>query len=166
MKKTQKTSAIILVLLLAATVYGLLRTAEVPKLAPSGGKNPRTAVNAFLVDHTPLKSAQRLARAVTSDEEIPLAKNALKLADYEVDLAYEAVRSDFKRHPPALSAQAREIKDRLEKVQKLVADDEAQIAALKESVSKTTQPAKKETLQGRLDDVEADRDLAEDEVNT
>jgi small-conductance mechanosensitive channel len=165
MKTTQKIAAIVLVLLLGATAYGLFRTAETPKLAPSPGKGQRAA-DAPLVDHTPLMSAQHLAQLVTTDEEIPLAKKALQLADYEVDLAYDAARSDVKRHPPALSKEAQEIKDRLEKVQKLVADDEAQMARLKDLVGKAKDPDKKEKLQEQLDDVEADRDLAEDEVTT
>jgi small-conductance mechanosensitive channel len=165
MKTTQKIAAIVLVILLGATAYGLFHTAETPKLAPSPGKGQRAA-DAPLVDHTPLASAQHLAQLVTADEEIPLAKKALQLADYEVDLAYDAARSDVKRHPPALSKEAQEIKDRLEKVQKLVADDEAQMARLKDIVGKTKDPEKKEKLQEQLDDVEADRDLAEDEVTT
>ena len=166
MKSTQKITAIVLVVLLGATVYGLIRTADSPKVAPLAGKDKPVAANAPLVDHTPLKSAQQLAQLVTTDEEIPLAKKALQLADYEVDLAYDAARSDVKRHPPALSKEALEIKDRLEKVQKLVADDEAQMAQLKDLIAKAKDPEKKNKLQERLGDVEADRDLAEDEVTT
>ena len=166
MKSTQKITAIVLVVLLGATVYGLIRTADSPKVAPLAGKGKPVAANAPLVDHTPLKSAQQLAQLVTTDEEIPLAKKALQLADYEVDLAYDAARSDVKRHPPALSKEALEIKDRLEKVQKLVADDEAQMAQLKDLIAKAKDPEKKNKLQERLGDVEADRDLAEDEVTT
>jgi small-conductance mechanosensitive channel len=166
MKSTQRIAAIVLVVLLGATVYGLIRTADSPKLAALGGKGKPVAANAPLVDHTPLKSAQQLAQLITTEEEIPLAKKALQLADYEVDLAYDAARSDVKRHPPALSKEAVEIRDRLEKVQKLVADDEAQMAQLKDLVAKAKDPEKKDKLQERLGDVEADRDLAEDEVTT
>ena len=74
MKSTQKITAIVLVVLLGATVYGLIRTADSPKVAPLAGKDKPVAANAPLVDHTPLKSAQQLAQLVTTDEEIPLAK--------------------------------------------------------------------------------------------
>lgn len=164
MKTTQKITAIVLVLLLGATGYGLLRTAEGPKLSPSSGKNQHAA-SAPLVDQTPLKSAQLLAPVAVTEEELSLAKEALKLADYEVDLAYDAALHEARQHPPALSPEAKEAKQRLQKAQKLVADDEAQMAQLTTLIAKTKDPEKKEKLQEQLDSVEADRDLASDEAD-
>jgi small-conductance mechanosensitive channel len=164
MKTTQKIGAIVLVLLLGGTVFGLLRTSDAPKLSAFAKKDKRAA-NEPLVDHTPLKSAQQLALLAATEEELPLAKQALRLADYEVDLAYEAALSDARQHPPALSAEAKEAKERLQRAQKLVADDEAQMAQLKDIVGKTKDPERKEKLQERLDGVEADRDLAADEAD-
>jgi len=163
MKTTQKVTAIVLVLLLAATAYGLFLTASAPRLPRSAGKGRRGS-NA-LVDHTPLKTAQALAQLATMQAELPLAKRALRLADYEVDLAYDAALRDARQHPPVLSAEAKDAKDRLQKAQKLVVDDEAQMAQLKDIVAKTKDEEKKEKLQERLDGVEADRDLAVDEVD-
>jgi small-conductance mechanosensitive channel len=165
MKTTQKIAAIVLVLLLGVTAYGLFRTAESPKLVPSGEKGKHAAANAPLVDHTPLQTAQQLSQQAATDGEITLAKQALRQGDYEVDLAYDAALSNARQHPPALSAEAKEAKDRLQKAQKLVADDEAQMAQLKEIVAKTKDPGKKEKLQEQLDGVEADRDLAADEAD-
>ncbi len=160
MKTTQKITAIVLVLLLAATAYGLFLTTSAPRVPRSG----RRGSNA-LVDHTPLKTAQALAQLATMQAELPLARRALRLADYEVDLAYDAALRDVRQHPPLLSAEAKDAKDRLQKAQKLVADDEAQMAQLKDIVAKTKDEEKKEKLQERLDGVEADRDLAVDEVD-
>jgi len=162
----QKTIAIVLVLLLAATVYGIIRTAEPPKTAPSLGKG-KAAVKQEepLVEQTPLKTAQQLAQQVTTPDERPLALEALRLADYEVDLAYEAALRNARAHPPALSADAKEAKDRLQKAQKLMADDDARMAALKDIIAKTKDEDRKEKLQEQLDAVEADRDLASDEAD-
>lgn len=164
MKTTQKIAAIVLVILLGATAYGLFRTGEAPKLSSSPGKGQRAA-DAPLVDQTPLKSAQLLAPFATTEEELALAKEALRLADYEVDLAYDAALHEAKQHPPVLSAEAKEAKQRLQKAQKLVADDEAQMAQLTSVIAKTKDPEKKERLQEQLDGVEADRDLAVDEAD-
>ncbi len=165
MKTTQKIAAIVLVLLLGATAYGLFRTAEAPKLSPSSEKGQRAATSVPLVDQTPLKTAQQLAQLATIEEELPLAKEALRLADYEVDLAYDAALHEARQHPPALSAEAKEAKQRLQKAQKLVVDDEAQMARLKDVIDKTKDSEKKEILQEQLDGVEADRDLAVDEAD-
>ncbi|HTT32983.1 MAG TPA: mechanosensitive ion channel domain-containing protein [Methylomirabilota bacterium] len=162
----QKTIAIMLVLLLGATVYGIIRTAEPPEVAPSVGKG-KTAVASEepLVDQTPLKTAQQFAQQVTTADERPLALEALRLADYEVDLAYDAALRNAQEHPPALSADAKEAKDRLQKAQKLMADDDARMAALKEVIAKTRDEDRKEKLQEQLDAVDADRDLASDEAD-
>jgi small-conductance mechanosensitive channel len=166
MKSTQKIFAALLVLLLGATAYGLFRTAQ-PAGAPrnNGKSNLASAAQAPLVDQTPLKTAQQLAQLATMEEELPLAKEALRLADYEVDFAYDAALSEARKHPPALSAEAKESKERLQKAQKLVAEDEAQMAQLKDLVAKTKDPEKKEKLQEQMDGVEADRDLAIDEAD-
>jgi len=162
----QKTIAIVLVLLLGATVYGIIRTVEPPKVPASVSKG-KTAVNLEqpLVDQTPLKTAQELAQQVTTSDERPLAQEALRLADYEVDLAYEAALRDAREHPPALSADAKEAKDRLQKAQKLMVEDDARMAALKELIAKTKNEDRKEKLQEQLDAVGADRDLASDEAD-
>jgi small-conductance mechanosensitive channel len=165
MKTTQRIAAIVLVILLGATAYGLLRTAQTPNLVPLGGKSQRAANAGPLVDQTPLKTAQQLALLAPAEGELPLAKEALRLADYEVDLAYDAALREARQHPPALSAEAKEAKERLQRAQKLVGDDEAQMAQLKDIVAKTKDPEKKEKLQEQLDGVEADRDLAEDEAD-
>lgn len=163
MRKSQKITAVVLVVLLAATAYGLFLTARAPRL-PSSGKGRRGS-NAPLVDHTPLKTAQALEQLATSKRELPLAKRAVRLADYEVDLAYDAALRRARQNPPVLSAEAKDAKERLQKAQKLVADDEVRIAQLKDIVAKTKDPDKKEKWQEQLDGVEADRDLAVDEVD-
>jgi small-conductance mechanosensitive channel len=165
MRTTQKIAAIVLALLLGATIYGLLRTAEAPKVPPSAGKNKTVAPSAPLIDQTPLTTAQQLAQLPTTTEELPLAKEALRLADYEVDLAYDAALRNARQHPPPLSPEAKQDKERLQKAQKLVVDDEAQMAQLTSLIAKTKDPEKKEKLQEQFDGVEADRDLASDEVD-
>ena len=49
----------------------------------------------------------------SSSEEEPFAKEALRLADHQMDLAYAAAEREAEDHPPALSAQAKEIQTRL-----------------------------------------------------
>ena len=120
MKTTQKIFAIVLVLLLGVTVYGLIRTVDLPKAPPSKGQgNYSVATQGSLVDQSPLRTAQKLAQAADTPEEQALSKEAMRLVDHELDLAYESARRDAQDHPPTMSPEAKEIQARLDKAQKL-----------------------------------------------
>ncbi len=165
MKLSQKLGAVLLVLLLGATVYGLIRTTSPPNAPPSPGKGKSAAsVQAPLVDQSPLKTAQRLAQLATTPEEAALAKEALRLADYEVDLAFAAALRDAAENPPKLSPEAQEIEARLQKAQKLLKKDQALVVHLADAEAKATGD-KKEVLGDQLDLAKAELELDQDEVD-
>ena len=165
MKTYQKIAAIVLVLLLGVTIVGLRRTGNATRTATPTGKNKHAADNVLLVDETPLKTAQQLAQQASTPEELELAKDALRVVNRELDLAYDAARHELKEHPPALNADAKEAKDRLEKAQKLLIAYQAQLDRLNDAVAKEKNPDKKDDLTELRDDAEADRDLAQDELD-
>jgi small-conductance mechanosensitive channel len=165
MRPIQKIVAIILVLLLAATVYGLIRTTAPLHVSPSVGKGKQAvAVQPPLVDQSPLKTAQQLAQLANTPEERPLAEEAVRLGDYEVDLAFAAALRDAAENPPKLSPEAKEITTRLQKSQKLLQKDQALVAQLTEAEAKAT-GAKKEALGDQLDLAKAEVELDQDEVD-
>ena len=165
MKTTQKLNAAVLVLLLGGTIYGLLRTGHPVATPTTNGKgNHATAVQAPLVDQTPLETAQRLAKMATSAEELPFAQEALRLGDQEMDLAFAAAVRDAREHPPVLSAEAKEIQARLQKAEKALEADNVQV----EQLTKTSEKAsgeKKDALDDRLDLAKAQLELDQDEVD-
>ncbi len=165
MRSRQKISAVVLVLLLGAVVYGLIRTTE-PPAASSSQDNGKHGVPSRvpLVDQSPLKTAQRLAQLATTPEERPLAEEALRLADREVDLAFAAALRDAAENPPVLSPEAKEIEARLQKAQKLLKADQALVAQLTDAEAKATGD-KKETLGDQLDLAKAELELDQDEVD-
>jgi len=165
MRSRQKISAVVLVLLLGAVVYGLIRTTE-PQAVPSSQDNGKHGVPSRvpLVDQSPLKTAQQLAQLATTPEERPLAEEALRLADREVDLAFAAALRDAAENPPVLSPEAKEIEARLQKAQKLLKADQALVAQLTDAEAKATGD-KKETLGDQLDLAKAELDLDQDEVD-
>src|SRR6266699_568069 len=165
MRSRQKISAVVLVLLLGAVVYGLIRTTE-PQAVPSSQDNGKHGVPSRvpLVDQSPLKTAQRLAQLATTPEERPLAEEALRLADREVDLAFAAALRDAAENPPVLSPEAKEIEARLQKAQKLLKADQALVAQLTDAEAKATGD-KKETLGDQLDLAKAELELDQDEVD-
>src|SRR5712692_1498082 len=164
MKTPQKTAAFLLLLVLVAAVYGLIRTAEPLKKPPSLGKGNNHAAQAPLVDQSPLKTAQQLAHLATSPEEQPLAQEALRLADHEVDLAFAAALRDAAENPPELSPEAKEIEARLQKAQKLLQRDQALVAQLTDAEAKAIGD-KKEVLGDQLDLAKAELELDRDEVD-
>src|SRR5690242_10520212 len=88
-KPIQKSLSLLLVALLIATVYGLIRTGRGTGGSPAAAPSPSTTPDqAPLVDQTPLLTAQALAHMPTPAAELPFAQQALQLGDQEMDLAF------------------------------------------------------------------------------
>ncbi|HEX8765802.1 MAG TPA: mechanosensitive ion channel domain-containing protein [Candidatus Acidoferrum sp.] len=165
MRPFQKILAITLVLLLGATVYGLIRTNEPPRVTPSVGKGKQPAgAQAQLVDQSPLKTAQKLSEFPMSEDEKPLAGEALQLADREVDLAFDQAMHEAKDNPPVLQGEAKSIEARLEQAQKVLENDKAQVAQLTAAAAKATGD-RKESLEDDLAIAQEDLNLAQNEVD-
>jgi small-conductance mechanosensitive channel len=162
MKSLHTTAAIFLVLLLAGVGYGVLRTEPPAVTLPS--TTPASAAGQTSVDQAPLKTAQELATLVTLPEERPHAQEALRLADHEVDIAFTAALRDVTQHPPALSDEAKKIQARLQRSERSLANDKAQIAQLTTGVEKASGDAK-DSLEDQLDIANAQEELDQDEVD-
>ena len=95
MKSTQRSAAIILLILLGATVYALIRTGTATPnyLAPTTTQISNPA-EPELIDQRPLQTAQQFAKMTTTAEEKPFVEEALALADKEMDLAFAAAVLD------------------------------------------------------------------------
>jgi small-conductance mechanosensitive channel len=165
MKMMQKVAATALLVLLGAAVYGFFRTGQ-PVSAPA--KSAKTVsdgpAQAPMVDQTPLLTAQRLAQMPTSKEEKPFAEEALRLGDHEMDLAFAAAVRDAEENPPVLSAEAKEIEARLQKAEKALDRDKAQVAQLTAASDKAGE-GKRDALDDQLDVAKAEQDLDQDEVD-
>jgi small-conductance mechanosensitive channel len=171
MKTLHRVAGVVLVLLLAAAAYGVFRTEPLapalPVTAPAVTAKPGSSVPAAappLVDQTPLKIAQQLAPLTTLPQERPLAQEALRLTDHEVDLAFTSALRDAAQHPPPLSPEAKEIQARLQKAEKALANDQAQVAQLSAADAKVTGD-KKDALDDELDIANAQQELDQDEVD-
>src|SRR2546423_487199 len=151
MRMKKRLLAVGLMVLLLAAAYGLVRTRPresqvsyrlviTNSIAAPGSLANLTAtqaplVQAPVVDDTPLTTAQELARAGISPDEVPLAQEALRVADHEVDLAFAAALHDAKEHPPVLKGEAKQIAERLQKAEKLAQDQQARVQQLTQSVA-------------------------------
>ncbi len=164
MKTRTKITAIVLVVLLAVTAYGLYRTnrpfvAIRAILAPLGTIQAQSAV-----DQSPLTTAQALAQLPNSPMEQKLAQEALRLADREVDWAFAAALHEAAENPPPLSAEAKQIQDRLAKAQKALDFDTAQVAFIAAAAAKASGP-NKEQLNENLTLMKSQMELDQNEVD-
>jgi small-conductance mechanosensitive channel len=165
MKSKQRSTLIILLLLLGATVYALIRT-RTPSQSPiapitTGASN---AGQPELIDQTPLQTAQQFAKMPTTVEEKPFAEQALALGDHEMDLAFAAAVLDVQTHPPVLSAEAKAAQARLQKREDAVDSSKQRVNALTAAVDKAS-GSKQDALDNQLDVAKAQLELDQDEVD-
>jgi small-conductance mechanosensitive channel len=158
MRKTQRIGAMVLLVLLAVAIYGFLETRRPPE-----EKQSVVAVKA-LVDQSSLTTALQLAPLATTHEERTLAEEALRLADFDVDQAFDNALRRARLHPPALSAEGKQAQARLDKEEKLLEADQELVKQLTDQSAKASE-AKKDALKADLLQAQADVDLAQDEVN-
>jgi small-conductance mechanosensitive channel len=160
MRTAQKIAAGALVVVLGAAGFGIWKLGHTSTVS---AKKKVAAAQAALVDPTPLKTAQALAQLADTPEEQELAKEALRLGDYELDLSFNIVLQDAEAHPPDLSAEAKEIQSRLQKAQKLQQGLQTQADQLTAEIAKAS-AAKKDALQDQLDLAKASLDVASNDV--
>ena len=172
MKNLSRIAGVVLALLLGAAAYGIFRTeppaASLPVSTPASASvttgTSTPAASQPVVDQTPLKIAQQLAPLATLPEERPLAQDAIRLTDHELDIGFAAALRDAALHPPPLSPEAKEIQSRLQKAEKALENDQAQIAQLTAADAKATGD-KKDALDDQLDIANAQQELDQDEVD-
>jgi small-conductance mechanosensitive channel len=164
MKSKQRSAALILLVLLGATVYALVRT-RTP--APNFLVSTTTAVSngqPEFVDQRPLQTAQQFAKMPTTAEEKPFAEQALALGDHEMDLAFAAAVLDVQDHPPVLSAEAKAIQARLQKREDALDSSKKRVDVLTAAEEKAS-GSKKDALDDQLDLAKAQLELDQDEVD-
>jgi len=162
MRPVQKIFAIIVVLLLGATVYGFIRTSQTSRAAKNSG-GASGAASTSIVDQTTLQTAEKLARMPTAEEERPFAQDALQIADKDMDLAYSAAKRELQEHPVAQSPTAKQIETRLKQAEDTLAADDALVERLTAQEAKAT-GARKDELHDQLVLATANQQEHQDEV--
>ncbi len=152
----------LIVVLLLATAAGLYFTSEWHAAGPR--KAAAAAEALATVDLSLMRTAQELSRLSVSPEEQELAKEALRLADHDTDVAFAAALRDAADHPIVPNPQQREIQARLQRAQKLVESDKKEIARLTPLVEKA-EGDKKDELELALQIARAEEELDQEEVN-
>src|SRR6266568_7485140 len=107
METTKKIATITLIILLAVIAYGLFGTGRSTTASQTTpGSASSQAVQGSAIDQTPLDTARRLVQMPTSADELPLAEEALRLGDREMDLAFAAAVSEARMHPVGIECRS------------------------------------------------------------
>jgi small-conductance mechanosensitive channel len=164
-------TAVVLLLLIALAIVGFLRTNE---SKPAGenegsGKTPAKletrnapAANHTVVDQRPLQTARRDGSLAYTQEEKDLARQAEKIADHEVDLAFFDAFRAAQENPQALTPELKEMADRKNRLQQAVQEDQDNVDQLKRKMA-TASESQKDNLQDQLGVAQAQLELDQDE---
>jgi small-conductance mechanosensitive channel len=165
MKTTKQIATIALVILLAVIAYGFFRTGQSTTALPTtpGGK-PSQAAQGSVVDQASLYTARHFVQMPTSADELPLAQEALRLGDREMDLAFAARVSEAQEHPATLSAEAKESQSRLHDAENALDRDNAGVAQLTSALAKAT-GARAHRMDDQLQQAKIQVELDQDEVD-
>jgi chromosome segregation ATPase len=144
-----------LVVLLVGTIVGLIMT------RPSGQSGTKGRNSNSLVDQRPLQTARALSALATTREEIRYARQALRISDHAVDLAFSIAFRDTAAQPA--DPKSREALGRLSKSQELVKVDQVKIDDLKKTLA-TAGVVQQDGLQQQLNLVQAQLELDQDEM--
>ena len=126
---------------------------ETQKAAPMG-----------LVDSQPLLTAQHLAAMATTPKEQEFAKDALRISDHEVDMAFAAALHQATEHAPPIPAAARPILEKVQSTQQRVKDDQKELARLKLLVSKASDSAKPQ-LEDKIELTQATLEVDQEDLD-
>jgi small-conductance mechanosensitive channel len=170
MPSHQRLFLIALVALLALAGVGVVVTSDRGnRSAPLSNRQPGAAQSP--VDMRPMQTAEALAPLATGPDEQGLARDALRLADHEIDLAFTAALYEAASQPPPSNPQIRAILQRIAAAEKQVADGDAEVARFtkllaaardneKRSVSQQLELAKARQELNVDELADADQDLA------
>jgi len=163
MKARQWIAVVGLLALVVATVIGLFMTEGAQTVLPVRLKKP-VAQAAPAVDQRPLQTARKLALLASTPEEQDFAHEAMRLSDYEVDLAFADALREATEHPPAPTPEQRELTTRAGKADAVVKTDKDLITRLTRQLATASESAK-EDFSDQLEVAKAQLELDQDELD-
>lgn len=146
-------------LLAAAAALGLRRTRE-PAAAPA----PARMRAETEVDQGPNVAARRLARLATTPEERTWSRDALRLADYEVDLAFAGALRHATFAPVPDTPEVRDLAERRERQEQAVEEGQKNLARLDKALA-TAREQDRDGLEDQEDVAKAQLELDKDELD-
>ena len=154
---------IILLLVAAAIGAGIYFTSPQDQTTKSSRTGRQLTPMSRLVDQRPLLTAQQLDKVATTREEGRYSREALRVADHEVDLAFTSALRNARVHPAPESPETKKLHDRLRQLQLQVAADEDLLKKLNAEIT-TARGNVLDDLQDRQQLLSAELGLRQDEL--
>lgn len=126
-------------------------------------KSPTPPVRERKVDEKPIQTAVHLNSLAVFAEEQPFARQALRLANHDVDLAYANAVRELTLDPPPLTPEQKELLVLKEKAQAEVEADQLAVDRLNRALAAATKDEQKESLANQLEVAKAELELDKDE---
>jgi small-conductance mechanosensitive channel len=163
MKSHQRIFLVVLFAVLALTVAGLLLTRDSGSRVTSVANRSSDAAQPP-VDVRPLQTAQGLAPLATGRDEQALAREAIRLGDHELDIAFTDAMNEVASQPLPSNSEIRAIQERIAAAQKQVTDGNAEVAGLTKRLA-AAGSNEKTGLAQQLELTKAQQDLNQDELD-
>jgi small-conductance mechanosensitive channel len=161
MKSRQWLVTLGLLVLVLAAVIGLVLTSDWGASESSQSSRPRRPP---LVDERPLQTARAVGKLASGSDEKRFADQAERLADNEVDLAFEDGLRDAADHPAPPTPESQALYSHVTQAEADVRVDQDHVDQLKKQLASAS-GARQDTLQQQLDVAEAELGLDQDELD-
>jgi small-conductance mechanosensitive channel len=162
MNRNQRILLIIVGVLLAGTAAGLVITSDWGSRAVPLGR-PQTRATQSPVDMHQMQTAMALAPLAATSEEQDRARDALRMADHEVDFEFAAALYRAASQPVPSTPEIRAILERIANAEKGVADLDAEVSRLTK-LAAAAKGNQKQALDQQLELAKARQELNEDEL--
>lgn len=168
MKSRAWIPALLLLLLGGATSTGLWLTREAlpgaeEAQASTKAKKAGTAPPKRSVDQRPLQTAQRLARLATTPEELAYARQAERLANHDVDLAFAEALRQAVENVPTSTPELKALQAEKAKAEQAVAEGEKNLKRLQALLPKASGSAQ-DRIEDQIEIAKAQLELDQDEL--
>ena len=160
-KGQEKFVLMLLVVIAIAVAVGikLTESTDQPTIQKRRSANPSLP---RLVNQQPYQTSQQLEKLVETRDELRLVRNAQRLADNELDLAFASALRDAKVHPAADSPATKELRDHIRELDAQIAQDQAEVKRLTAAAA-AAKGDKQDELQDELQLVQAELNLHQGE---
>ena len=161
-----------LLLLVAAAIMGMVWTRQrrgtggevVPLDTQRAGSPEQRAMPRVLVDQSPLQTARQVGTLAYTQEEKEVARQAEKVADHEVDLAFFDAFRAAQESPPPLTPALKQLADKKNQGQQALKEDQDNVNELTRRIASAPE-SQKENLKDQLNVAQAQLELDQDELD-
>jgi small-conductance mechanosensitive channel len=150
----------LLALVLAAAV-GLILTRQSAQSNSAGSTGRRPPI----VDEQPLKTARAMATLASDWDEQRFSRQALKLADHAVDVAFSYEMRQATEHPAPPTPESKKLFAQADQAQAAVRGDQERLDQLQKQLANPKDERTRETVQQQIDLTKAQLELDQDELD-